>query len=83
MPTLPPPLDPALRALFASRSVEPSSRWVRVRFGGEIIASSKRPLFLRQYGPGGFPTYCFPEADVRADVRAPGASIPDRKGMAR
>ena len=83
MTALPDALDRGLQRLLVRRSVEPSPRWVRVRFGGEIIASSKRPLFLRQYGPGGFPTYCFREADVRADVRAPGASIPDRKGMAR
>jgi uncharacterized protein (DUF427 family) len=57
---------------------------VRVRFGGEIIADSKLPLFLRQYrGPGRFPTYCFPEEDVRADVRAPGALTPGDDGVAR
>jgi len=83
MPTLPPPLDPALRAVFGSRSVEPSPRWVRVRFGGEIIASSKWPLFLRQYGPKRLPTYCFPESDVRADVRPPAGLTPGREGLAR
>ena len=76
-------LDRDLRTLVLGRSVEPSRRWVRVKFGGEFIADTKRPLFLRQYGPGRFPTYCFPEADVRAEVRAPGALVPDADGVAR
>jgi uncharacterized protein (DUF427 family) len=54
-------------------SVEASQRWVRVKFGGEIIADSKRVMLLRQYGPGLLPTYCFPQADVRMDMRAPGS----------
>jgi uncharacterized protein (DUF427 family) len=48
--------------------VEPSPRWVRVRFGGEIIADSKHVLLLRHYGPGRLPTYYFPREDVRMDV---------------
>ena len=48
--------------------VEPSRRWVRVKFGGEIIADSKQVLFLQQYGPDRLPTYYFPTADVRMDV---------------
>ena len=65
------------------QSVEASTRWVRVRFGGESIADSKRPLFLRRYDRGRLPTYFFPEADVRADVRAPGGLTPDEDGAAR
>ncbi|MGH7527839.1 MAG: DUF427 domain-containing protein [Gemmatimonadales bacterium] len=57
-------------------SVEATPRWVRVRFGGEIIADSKRALLLRQYGPGGLPTYYFPQADVRMDLRAPTSTEP-------
>ena len=46
-------------------TVEPTPRWVRVQFGGEIIADSKRALLLIQYGPGRLPAYYFPQADVR------------------
>jgi uncharacterized protein (DUF427 family) len=53
--------------------VEPSPRWVRVKFGGEIIADSQRVLFLQQYGPDRLPTYYFPTADVRMDVLEPTA----------
>lgn len=48
--------------------VEPSPRWVRVRFGGVVIADSTRALLLVQYGPGRLPTYYFPQADVRMDL---------------
>lgn len=48
--------------------VEPTPRWVRVRFGGAIIADSRRALLLVQYGPGRLPTYYFPQADVRMDL---------------
>ncbi len=51
--------------------VEPSPRWVRVKFGGEIIADSKRVLFLQQFGPGQLPTYYFPQEDVRMDLLEP------------
>jgi uncharacterized protein (DUF427 family) len=52
-------------------AVEPSARWVRVRFGGTVIADSRRTLLLRQYGgPGQFPTYYFPQDDVRMDALA-------------
>ena len=46
-------------------SVEPTARWVRVRFGGQVIADSRRALLLIQYGPGGFPTVSTPQADVQ------------------
>lgn len=47
--------------------VEPSPRWVRVKFGGLFIADSKQTLLLRQYGPGRLPTYYFPQVDIRMD----------------
>ena len=51
--------------------VEPSPRWVRVKFGGEYVADSRRALLLIQYPPAGLPTYFFPEADVRMDLLEP------------
>lgn len=51
--------------------LEPSPRWVRVKFGGEFIADSKRPLLLIQYGRGKSPTYYFPQEDVRMDLLEP------------
>lgn len=57
-------------------SVEPSLRWVRVKFGGTVIADSKRVLLLRQYGPGRLPTYYFPRADVRPDALISSTSAP-------
>jgi uncharacterized protein (DUF427 family) len=54
--------------LAPTPSVLPSPRWVRVRFGGEVVADSRRVLLLRQYGPEGLPTYYFPRADVRMDL---------------
>jgi uncharacterized protein (DUF427 family) len=58
----PPELRPA---------VEPTARWVRVRFGGEVIADSRRALLLRQYGPDQLPAYYFPQQDVRMETLAP------------
>ena len=57
-----------LSALPAGPEVEPSPRWVRVKFGGAFIADSKRALLLREYGPGRLPTYYFPAEDVRMDL---------------
>ncbi len=61
--------------------LEPSPRWVRVRFGGETVADSKRVMLLRE--PGQVPVYYFPRADVRADCLVPvehGAPCPDQRG---
>ena len=59
--------------------VEASPRRVRVKFGGTVIADSKRPLLLAQYGPGQFPgylpTYYFPQEDVRMDALVTTAPI--------
>jgi uncharacterized protein (DUF427 family) len=49
--------------------VEPSVRWVRVRFAGQMVADSRRVLLLRE--PGHVPIYYFPRADVRADLLVP------------
>jgi uncharacterized protein (DUF427 family) len=43
-----------------------SPRGVRVRFGDECLASSKRMMLLRQHGF--LPVYYFPEEDVRTDL---------------
>ena len=58
---------------FPATTVEPTPRWIRVRFGGEIVADSRRALLLRQYGPAHLPTYALPQADVRMDLLAPAA----------
>ncbi len=47
---------------------EPSPKWVRVMFGGQFIADSKRVHLLR---PGGPPYYYFPKEDVRMDLLQP------------
>lgn len=59
--------------------VEATERWIRVKFGGEFIADSKRALLLRQYGRGTLPTYYFPRSDVRVDALSPGSGA-DRSG---
>jgi uncharacterized protein (DUF427 family) len=48
-------------------AVEPTQRWVRVKFGGETVASSTQALLHRQYITG-LPTYYFPESDVRTEL---------------
>jgi uncharacterized protein (DUF427 family) len=49
--------------------LEPSPRWVRVRFGGQFVADSRRVLLLRETGH--VPVYYFPPADVRMDLLVP------------
>jgi uncharacterized protein (DUF427 family) len=49
--------------------VESSPRRVRVKFGGEVIADSKRAVLLRETGH--LPVYYFPPEDVRQDVLTP------------
>jgi uncharacterized protein (DUF427 family) len=67
--------SPSLSTIHPPRGfdpiVEPTARWVRVRFDGRIIANSKRALLLIQYGPGLLPTYYFPQDDVRMDLLEP------------
>lgn len=48
-----------------------SPRWIRVKFGGEMIADSQRAVLLRQYGPNRLPTYYFPPEDVRMNLMGP------------
>ena len=57
--------------VVSTPAVEPTARWVRVRFGGQVIADSQRALLLRQYGPHQMPTYYFQQADVRMDALLP------------
>jgi uncharacterized protein (DUF427 family) len=69
---------PAYLSYLTAPAIEPSPRWVRVQFGGQFIADSKRALLLRQYGPGRLPTYYFPQDDVRMDfLEAQAAEPPD------
>ncbi len=44
---------------------EPSPKWVRVMFGGQFIADSKRVYLLHLGGP---PYYYFPKEDVHMDL---------------
>jgi uncharacterized protein (DUF427 family) len=44
--------------------VEPTARHIRIRLGGQLVASSRRAQLLVQYGPGGLPTYYLPRDDV-------------------
>jgi uncharacterized protein (DUF427 family) len=69
------PIDPQ-QAVEMRSAVEPTPRWVRVRFAGQVIADSRRALLLTQYGPDRLPTYYFPQADVQMDalVESPVAS---------
>jgi uncharacterized protein (DUF427 family) len=46
--------------------LEPSPRWVRVEFNGEIVANSRQVLLLRE--PSRTPLYYFPREDVRMDL---------------
>jgi uncharacterized protein (DUF427 family) len=43
--------------------IEPTARWVRVKFGGEFVADSKWVLLMRESGK--LPFYYFPQEDVR------------------
>ena len=49
--------------------IEQSPKWVRVVFGGQTIADSKRVLTLREKGRT--PVYYFPKEDVRMEFTAP------------
>jgi uncharacterized protein (DUF427 family) len=53
--------------------VEPSLRWVRVRWGDTLLADSRRAYLLSWYGPGRLPTYCFPADDVQTELLEPSA----------
>ena len=49
--------------------VEPSPRWVRVKFNGETIADSRHAVLLRETNL--LPVYYFPKEDVRVDLMEP------------
>ena len=55
-------------------AVEPTARWIRVKFAGQVIADSRRALLLRQYGPHQMPAYYFPQEDVRMEALVPGSA---------
>jgi uncharacterized protein (DUF427 family) len=55
------------------RELEPSPRWVRVRFAGQIVADSKRVMLLRE--PGRLPVYYFPWEDVRPEILVPASHV--------
>jgi uncharacterized protein (DUF427 family) len=63
--------DQALRS-------EPSSRWVRVKFGGEFIADTRRALLVWEKIT---PTYYLPQEDVRLEAleRSSDESPPERE----
>lgn len=46
--------------------IEPTRRWIRVKFAGETIADSKRVLVVTESGR--LPVYYFPLSDVRTDL---------------
>jgi uncharacterized protein (DUF427 family) len=59
-------------------AVEPTARWVRVRFAGQVIADSRHALLLTQYGRHQLPSYYFPQSDVRmASLLAGTGADPD------
>ena len=49
-----------------SSELVPSPKWLRVFFGGEVIADSRRVILLRERGQ--LPVYYVPQEDVRMDV---------------
>ena len=59
-----------------------SPRWVRVLFGGTVVADSKRVKLMRETGR--LPVYYFPREDVRTDVleRSERTSDSPHKGRA-
>ena len=57
--------------------VEPSQRWVRVEFNGQIVADSKRPILV--WSQGHMITYYFPLEDVDQDLLTPGRQGNDGK----
>jgi len=57
----------------AGQALEPSSRWVRVRFAGQVVADSRRVLLLRE--PGRVPVYYFPRGDIQAAALVPAGHL--------
>ena len=57
-------------AIDLTGRIEPTSRWVRGKVGGEFVVDSRRPLLVWEHHK--YPTYFFPRADVRLDLLAQG-----------
>ena len=51
-------------------AIEPSGRWVRVKHGDTVIAESRTPLLLIQFGPNVMPTYFFTLDEINMDYLA-------------
>ncbi len=58
--------------------IEPSPRWVRVEFGGEFVADSRRVLLVWERHH--IPLYYFPRQDVRLDWLEPAGDGTDEVG---
>ena len=58
--------------------IEPTARWVRVKFGGEFVADSKRVLLVRERGK--LPLYYFPKEDVCTDWLELATNAADEEG---
>lgn len=54
---------------------EPTSRWIRVRIGAELIADSRRALLHVQYGPGVLPRSFLPTYYIPIDDVVPGVLV--------
>jgi uncharacterized protein (DUF427 family) len=69
----------ALAALAGMRPwwplAEPTSRWIRVRLDGELVADSRRAMLHVQYGPGPLPRTFLPTYYVPADDVVPGVLV--------
>jgi len=73
-----------LQTSFKNQAIqtELSPKWIRVMFGGEVIADSRRVLMVLERGRT--PVYYFPQQDVRMDRMTPANFHPhnDRMGDA-
>src|SRR5262245_49950182 len=61
--------DPPARFSTVPIRVEPSPKWIRVVFAGQVIANSRRVLLV--WDRGRTPVYYFPKKDVRMDLLSP------------
>ena len=62
--------------------IEVSPRRVRVRFGGQVVADSRRVKLVFS-GPRHFPAYYFPLADVRQDLLKESSRSVQHPGLGR
>ena len=49
-----------------SVQMEPTHRWIRVKYDGQMIADSKSVMMLRE--AGSLPVYFFPKTDIRSEM---------------